>query len=51
MTAAQRADDPATGHDGILNDTGEWQSGELEYANHQLVGWMGRKSVRQARKP
>lgn len=45
-----RVVDPATGQEGIFTETGEWKSGELRYANRQLLGWMGRMSVRQARK-
>ncbi|QSE92097.1 hypothetical protein JWS13_27415 [Rhodococcus pseudokoreensis] len=42
--------DPDTGREGIFSETGEWRSGELRYANRQLLGWMGRMSSRQARK-
>ncbi|SNR90951.1 hypothetical protein SAMN06265360_13112 [Haloechinothrix alba] len=40
--------DPSTGQRGIFNEKGEWQSGELKYANRQLLGWMGRAAARQA---
>lgn len=40
--------DPATGQEGIFSETGEWHSGELKYANRQLLGWIGRLSSRQA---
>ncbi|MFF2109414.1 hypothetical protein [Rhodococcus koreensis] len=42
--------DPETGREGIFSESGEWHSGELRYANRQLLGWMGRMSSRQARK-
>lgn len=40
--------DPATDTRGWFRETGEWHSGELRYANRQLLGWIGRLSVRQA---
>lgn len=40
--------DPATGKTGIFDDLGIWHSGELTYANRQLLGWIGRLAVRQA---
>jgi hypothetical protein len=40
--------DPESGLRGRFADTGEWKSGELRYANRQLLGWMGRLSVRKA---
>lgn len=41
--------DPKTGERGIFDETGQWVSGEITYANRQLVGWVGR-AVRD-RKP
>jgi hypothetical protein len=40
--------DPATGKTGIFDDLGIWHSGELTYANRQLLGWIGRLAVRRA---
>lgn len=40
--------DPSTGECGVFDENGEWQSGELKYANRQLLGWMGRASARLA---
>ena len=40
--------DPATGKSGIFDDLGIWHSGDLTYANRQLLGWIGRLAVRRA---
>lgn len=40
--------DPATGVVGIFDDTGAWHSGDIKYANRQLLGWIGRLSARLA---
>jgi hypothetical protein len=40
--------DPATGAQGIFDDTGAWHSGDISYANRQLLGWIGRLSARLA---
>ncbi|WP_293769774.1 transposase [Sporichthya sp.] len=40
--------DPDTGKTGIFDDKGVWHSGELTYANRQLLGWIGRLAVRRA---
>lgn len=40
--------DPSTGKAGVFDDKGIWHSGELTYANRQLLGWIGRLAVRQA---
>lgn len=40
--------DPETGQTGTFDETGQWISGELTYANRQLLGWVGR-AVRDRR--
>ncbi|MGQ0464181.1 MAG: transposase [Sporichthyaceae bacterium] len=40
--------DPATGQSGIFDHLGQWHSGDLTYANRQLLGWIGRLAVRRA---
>jgi hypothetical protein len=42
--------DPESGLTGWFAETGEWKSGELRYANRQMLGWMGRLSVRKAQR-
>lgn len=40
--------EPSTGKTGVFDDKGVHHSGELTYANRQLLGWIGRLAVRQA---
>jgi hypothetical protein len=40
--------DPATGKSGVFDETGQWHSGELRYADRQLLGRIGRLAVRRA---
>lgn len=40
--------DPATRKRGIFTEQAEWRSGDLRYANRQLIGWIGRLAVRRA---
>lgn len=42
--------DPATHARGVFDESGRWLSGELTYANRQLIGWVGR-AVRDRRRP
>jgi len=34
--------DPDTGRVGIFDSTGRWYSGEIEDADPQILGWVGR---------
>lgn len=34
--------DPATGASGVFDETGTHRSGDLTYANRQLIGWVAR---------
>ena len=43
--------DPETGVFGVFDDTGAWYSGDITYANRQLLGWIGRLSARLATSP
>ncbi|KAB2340380.1 transposase [Actinomadura rudentiformis] len=38
--------DPATGLRGLFDERGQWQSGELRYADLQIAGWVGRLARR-----
>lgn len=38
--------DPATGETGFFESDGHWVSGELRYANRQLLGWVGRLALK-----
>lgn len=38
--------DPATGEKGLFESDGRWVSGEIRYANRQLLGWVGRTALR-----
>lgn len=40
--------DPSTGQSGVFDEFGQWHSGDLTYANRQLLGWIGRLAIRRA---
>jgi hypothetical protein len=37
--------DPATGQEGIFNEKGQWQSGDLKYADFHMCGNVGGKQA------
>lgn len=41
--------DPNTEQTGLFEANGQWVSGELRYANRQLLGWIGRIHILNAK--